>query len=83
MIREDLPMDDPQAPVWDAIGGVSRFAALAVMAELGCADHLREGPLSTGELAARCGADPSALGRVLRQLASMGIVRTAAPGCTS
>ncbi|GIH74926.1 methyltransferase [Planobispora longispora] len=73
-------MDDPQAPVWDAIGGVSRFAALAVMAELGCADHLREGPLSTGELAARCGADPSALGRVLRQLASMGIVRTAAPG---
>ncbi|GAA3115185.1 methyltransferase [Planomonospora alba] len=73
-------MNDPQAPIWDAIGGVSRFAALAVMAELGCADHLAEGPLSTGELAARCGADPSALGRVLRQLASMGVVAVEGPG---
>ncbi|WP_449062415.1 methyltransferase [Planomonospora algeriensis] len=73
-------MDDPQAPVWDVIGGVSRFAALATMAELGCADQLKEGPLSTGELAARCGADPSALGRVLRQLASMGFVSATAPG---
>ncbi|GII01125.1 methyltransferase [Planobispora takensis] len=73
-------MDDPQAPIWDAIGGVSRFAALAVMAELGCADHLHEGPMSADELAARCGAAPAALGRVLRQLASMGIVTTTAPG---
>lgn len=73
-------MSDPQAPVWDAIGGVSRFAALATMAELGCADHLRDGALSIDELALRCGADPSALGRVLRQLASMGMVSTVTPG---
>ncbi|WP_433374590.1 methyltransferase [Streptosporangium sp. CA-115845] len=73
-------MSDPQAPVWDAIGGVSRFAALATMAELGCADHLRDGALSVDELALRCGADASALGRVLRQLAAMGMVATAAPG---
>jgi ubiquinone/menaquinone biosynthesis C-methylase UbiE len=73
-------MSDPQAPIWDAIGGVSRFAALAAMAELGCADHLREGPLSVDELAVRCGANPPALGRTLRQLASMGIVATTAPG---
>ncbi|WP_031158890.1 methyltransferase [Streptosporangium roseum] len=73
-------MSDPQAPVWDAIGGVSRFAALATMAELGCADHLKDGPLSVEELALRCGADPAALGRVLRQLAAMGIVATAAAG---
>ncbi|SNS98493.1 hydroxyneurosporene-O-methyltransferase [Streptosporangium subroseum] len=73
-------MSDPQAPIWDAIGGVSRFTALAAMAELGCADHLREGPLSVDELAARCDADPSALGRMLRQLVSMGIVATTAPG---
>ncbi|MDP9860915.1 MULTISPECIES: methyltransferase [Streptosporangium] len=75
-----VSMSDPQAPVWDAIGGVSRFAALATMAELGCADHLKDGPLSVKELAARCGADPSGLGRVLRQLASMGIVATTTPG---
>lgn len=73
-------MNDPQAPVWDAIGGVSRFAALAAMAELGCADHLHDGPLSAEDLALRCQADPSALRRVLRQLASMGMVATTAPG---
>ncbi|GAA4194343.1 hypothetical protein GCM10022252_38670 [Streptosporangium oxazolinicum] len=73
-------MSDPQAPVWDAIGGVSRFAALATMAELGCADHLRDGALTVDELALRCGANAPALGRVLRQLASMGMVATAAPG---
>ena len=73
-------MSDPQAPVWDAIGGVSRFAALATMAELGCADHLRDGALTVDELALRCGADAPSLGRVLRQLASMGMVATAAPG---
>lgn len=73
-------MSDPQAPIWDAIGGISRFAALATMADLGCADHLREGPLSVDELASRCGVEPTALGRVLRQLASMGVVATRAPG---
>ncbi|MGJ6963922.1 methyltransferase [Streptosporangium sp. G11] len=73
-------MSDPQAPVWDAIGGVSRFAALATMAELGCADHLRDGALTVDELALRCGANAPALGRVLRQLASMGMVSTASPG---
>lgn len=73
-------MSDPQAPVWDAIGGVSRFAALATMAELGCADHLRDGALTVDELALRCGANAPALGRVLRQLASMGMVATASPG---
>lgn len=73
-------MSNPQAPVWDAIGGVSRFAALATMAELGCADHLRDGPLDVDELALRCGADAPALGRVLRELASMGIVATVRPG---
>ncbi|MGC5012626.1 methyltransferase [Streptosporangium sp. DT93] len=73
-------MSNPQAPVWDAIGGVSRFAALATMAELGCADHLRDGPLDVGELARRCGADATALGRVLRELAAMGIVTTVRPG---
>ncbi|MFC4057558.1 methyltransferase [Planomonospora corallina] len=73
-------MSDPQEPVWDAIGGVSRFAALATMAELGCADHLAEEPLHVEELARRCGAHAPSLGRVLRQLASMGMVRTVGAG---
>ncbi|WP_230984827.1 acetylserotonin O-methyltransferase [Microbispora oryzae] len=63
-----------------AISGISRFAAIHTMAELGCADHLAEGPLGVDELALRCGAQPVALGRVLRQLAALGLVRTVDPG---
>ncbi|WP_433519939.1 methyltransferase [Nonomuraea sp. CA-143628] len=47
------------------------------MAELGVADHLADGPLDTEELAKRCGAHAPSLRRVLRELASMGVVRTA------
>ncbi|WP_084961400.1 methyltransferase [Thermoactinospora rubra] len=68
-------MSHPTGPIWDAIGGISRFAALATMAELRCADELAAGPLSTEELAARCGAHAPSLRRVLRELASMGVVR--------
>ncbi|WP_067184079.1 methyltransferase [Microtetraspora niveoalba] len=72
-------MIDSTGPVWDAIVGLSRFGALAAMAELGCADHLAAGPLSVTDLAARCDADATALGRVMRELAAMGVVRSVAP----
>ncbi|MEU7898513.1 methyltransferase [Nonomuraea sp. NPDC049152] len=49
------------------------------MAELGCADHLAEGPLNAEELALRCGAHAPSLRRVLRELAGMGIVRSVEP----
>lgn len=70
-------MSHPTGPIWDAIAGISRFAALATMAELGCADELAGGPLGTEELALRCGANAPALRRVLRELAGMGVVRSA------
>ncbi|MEV0152089.1 MULTISPECIES: methyltransferase [unclassified Nonomuraea] len=63
--------------LWDAVSGLSRFAALLTMAELGVADHLAHGPVTTEELAERCGADPHALRRVLRELAGMGLIREA------
>ncbi|MEV0238287.1 methyltransferase [Nonomuraea sp. NPDC050786] len=65
--------------LWGALGDISRFAALLTMAELGLADHLAHGPLDTSELAVRAGAHAPALRRVLRELASMGLVRTAGP----
>jgi hypothetical protein len=46
---------------------------LHVVAELGVADALDEEPLTGPELAAKAGADPGALHRVLRVLASRGI----------
>jgi hypothetical protein len=70
----------PADAVWDAIYGISRFAALATMAELGFADHLRDGPLSADQLAARCEAHPQSVRRVLRELASMGFVRSVPEG---
>lgn len=78
---EPVPAD-PQAaaPVWEIIRGLWRFTALHAMTELGCADELRDGPLSTAELARRCGADPAALERVLRTLAGAGLLVSPAPG---
>ncbi|WP_308169770.1 methyltransferase [Acrocarpospora catenulata] len=73
-------VENPADPVWDAIYGISRFAALATMAELGFADQLRDGPLSADQLAQRCGAHPLSVRRVLRELASMGFVRSVPEG---
>jgi hypothetical protein len=53
--------------------------ALYVAAELGVADLLAAGPRPSDELATACGADASALYRVLRSLASMGLVSEVEP----
>jgi len=53
--------------------------ALYVAAELGVADLLASGPRHSDELAAACGADASALYRVLRALAGMGVVSEQEP----
>jgi O-methyltransferase len=47
--------------------------ALGVVARLGVADELADDPRTAEDLAAACGADPSALRRVLRALASVGV----------
>ena len=64
------------APVFQAIYEISRFAALATMAELGVADQLGDRALDVNELARRCGAHAPSLRRVLRELAGMGYVQT-------
>jgi predicted transcriptional regulator len=46
---------------------------VAVLADLGIADQLRDGPLSADELAKRVGAHPGALHRVLRAAVSVGL----------
>src|SRR3954453_3992314 len=47
--------------------------ALFVAAELGVADHLEDGPRAVTQLAAECSAEPAALYRLLRALASVGV----------
>ncbi|MGW5266964.1 methyltransferase [Microbispora sp. NPDC004025] len=73
-------MIDSTGPVWNAIVGISRFAALAAMAELNCAEHLSSGPMSVSELAKACDAHEPSLTRVLRELETVGMVRTVVPG---
>lgn len=47
--------------------------ALAVAAELGVADQLRDGPRGVPDLARACGTDAGGLYRLLRALASVGV----------
>ncbi len=47
--------------------------AIAVAAELGIADHLKDGPKTADELAQAVGAHPGALYRLLRGIASVGV----------
>lgn len=50
-----------------------------VAAELGLADHLAPGELAVEELAQACGANPDALFRLLRGLASLGLFCETSP----
>jgi SAM-dependent methyltransferase len=54
--------------------------AVRVAADLGVADCLVDGPLSTVDIAERTGADPRSLQRVLRALASRRIFAEVTPG---
>ncbi len=53
---------------------------LFVAAQLGIADRLADGPRPVAELAAAAGADPRALHRILRALASYGVFAETEPG---
>jgi len=57
-----------------AITGYQVSQALHVAAALGLADLLADGPRSSDDLAAACGAHPDSLYRLLRALASIGVV---------
>jgi hypothetical protein len=55
------------------VRGYQRSRVLTVVAELGIADLLREGPRAVGDLAAATGTHAPTLYRVLRAVASIGI----------
>lgn len=64
----------PAAAVRQLVMGFRGTHLLYVMAELGIADLLTNGPRHSAELAARLGADAGALHRVLRALAQIGVL---------
>ena len=63
----------PHENVWTLTNALVASRSLHVVAELGVADHIGDEAVSIKELATACGADPDALDRVLRLLATHGI----------
>jgi SAM-dependent methyltransferase len=68
-----------RAQLLDMLAGFLRTQALHTVARLGVADIVGERPVPIEELAAQVGAEPSALLRVMRLLAGMGVFSEAAP----
>jgi hypothetical protein len=64
----------------ELLRGALATRVTGVVAELGVAEALAEGPRPVAEVADEVGADPSALERFLRALASGGVFAETAPG---
>ncbi|MFE2062436.1 methyltransferase [Streptomyces sp. NPDC059467] len=74
------PLPDPALALLGVMTGAWATQAVRTMAELGIADHLATRPgLDTDTLADRTGTDPDALRRLLRYLATLGLL-TASDG---
>jgi hypothetical protein len=69
-----------EAVLWDFLRGAMMTKALALVADLGVANALAAGPRRVADLAQEQGADPDALQRVLRALASDGVFEEREPG---
>jgi len=65
--------DQPRRTMLDLMTGAWRTRAVAVVAELGIADLLADGPLDTADLAERTGCRADKLRRVLALLAALGV----------
>ena len=70
----------PEDRLWDLMRGALGTRALAIVADLGVADALAGGPRPVEELAKELDAEPDALRRLLRALASDGIFAEADRG---
>lgn len=70
----------PSAQLMEMIFGFALSRSIAVAAELGVADLLKDGPRSADELAPTIGAHPRSLYRLLRALAGAGIFAEQADG---
>ncbi len=70
----------PPVQMVQLLAGFQVSQALYVAAKIGVADHLVDGPAPVDHLAAAVDADPLALARLLRTLASLGVFSEAEPG---
>jgi hypothetical protein len=70
----------PEARLWDLMRGTLTSRALGIVADLGIADALADGPRPVVDLAREAGADSGSLHRFLRALASDGVFAEVSPG---
>ena len=73
MSTDEMP---PLVQMFQLLGGFQVSQALYSVAKLGVATALADGPRTIDELATATGADTDALGRIVRDLAPVGIFRT-------
>lgn len=75
LVHESAVSADASAPIElvELIRGGRVAQSINVAARLGVADQLAEGPRTAAEIAESVGADPRALGRLLRLLADFGV----------
>jgi precorrin-6B methylase 2 len=71
---------EPEAVLWDFMRGALMTKALAIVADLGIADALADGPRPVAELSREAEVDADALHRLLRALASDGVFVEDEPG---
>src|SRR5437773_174979 len=69
------PEERPAEALRRLVDGYQVSQAIHVVAVLGIADLLEEGPLASDDLATRTGAQPENLYRLLRALATVGVFR--------
>lgn len=69
----------PPMQMMEMLYGALATQMISVAAELGIADLLAQGPLPVDDLAAAVGANPGALFRLLRALASLGVFSETGP----
>jgi C-methyltransferase len=80
LYRLNQRLAPPPAAMMEMIIATWTSQAIAAAAELGVADVLADGPLPIDELAAKVGADPDALRRLLRALVGRGVFRRCRDG---
>ncbi|MER7188314.1 methyltransferase, partial [Streptomyces hyaluromycini] len=75
------PLPDPTLALLGVMTGAWATQAVRTMADLGIADHLADHPaLDATTLATRTGTDPDALRRLLRYLATLGLLTSSRDG---
>ena len=74
-----MPLDPQQRELGQLLSGDALAQPIAVIARLGIPGLLADGPRTLHSLAAATGAHEATLGRVLRALAAMGVLRRPAP----